>query len=352
MVGARRGPHAGHPRGTCVDPARRRWIGSAGALCIGSLAGGPSLAAPEPSSVDDWLARVREAASTHSFAGNYVVTGDGTASSSRISHFPQGRDSFERIEALDGEPRIVLRHNDTVHTVWPRERVTVVEQRSALDTFPSLVPASSGIRLDDYYKVASVTPGRVAGRDAQVVLVGALDDYRYSQRLWVDTQTRLLLRADTLGPQQQVLESAAFTELSIGVKAQPESVRQAMRSRSTPWRTVHADLRPTTLDAEGWKLDPPVKGFRLTSCVRRPLDPVAGDGRSPNSSALQAIYSDGLASVSVFLEDQPSPPPRDGTMQIGATYTVRTLRERHLVTVVGDVPPMSARRFAEALLRR
>lgn len=352
MAGRRRAPHTQDPPTSCVDPARRRWVGSAGALCIGSLAGLPTLAAPEPSTVDDWLTRIREAAATHSFAGNYVVTGDGTASSSRISHFPQGRDSYERIESLDGVPRVVLRHNDTVHTVWPRERVTVVEQRSALDVFPSLAPASNGVRLDDHYKVASVTPGRVAGRDAQVVFVGALDDLRYSQRLWVDTQTRLLLRADTLGIHQQVLESAAFTELSIGVKVQAESVRQAMRNRGTPWRLVHADLRPTTLDAEGWKLEPPVKGFRLTSCVRRPLDPVAGDGHASNSPALQAIYSDGLASVSVFLEDQPSPAPRDGTMQIGATYTVRMLRDRHLVTVVGDVPPMSARRFAEALQRR
>lgn len=320
-------------------------------------------AATEPASVDDWFSRIKAAATTASFSGNYVVTGEGIASSARIVHYGQGRDSFERIESMDGAPRIVLRHNDTVHTQWPRERVTVVEQRTGLASFPSIAPPA-GLRLDDHYRIDGVSAGRVAGREAHVLLVTARDDQRYSHRLWIDARTRLLLRADTLGSRHEVLESAAFTDLSVGVRPQTDSVVQAMRQRPADWRTVHAAIKPTSLEAEGWRLEPLVKGFRLVSCVRRPLDPVVpagaaavndanGAGVAKGATTLQAVFSDGLAAVSVFIEEAVGTPATpEAAARTGATHTVMLQRDRHRVTVVGDVPASVARRFAEAVHRR
>ena len=334
-----------------TTPSRRRSMGWM-ALILG-LAGAalPPVQAAEPlTGVDDWYARIRAAAASNSYAGHYVVTSDGTASSVRITHYGQGRDSFERIESLDGVPRVVLRHNETVHTVWPRERVTVVEQRSQLGSFPA--PAqSTGQRLDDHYRIGAVEPGRVAGREAEVVTIHGRDEWRYGHRLWVDTSTRLLLRTDVLAGRDVVLASAAFTDLTLGIKPQPGLVTAAMKARADNWQMLKSQVQPTTLQAEGWRIEPLPPGYRLLSSVRRPLQ-TSPEGVPASRTALQAIYTDGLASVSVFVEDGGGSGPPSGMLQTGAMTTVMQQRERFRVTVVGDVPPQTARRFAEVVQRK
>lgn len=339
---------AAPPTAQAATPARAPT--TAAPAGTASALGTAAVSAPVTAGVEGWLSAVRAAAAQYSFSGHYVVTGDGVASSSRIVHYGQGRDSYERIETLDGTPRIVLRHNDTVHTVWPRERVTVVEQRSPMGGFPSPA-APPGTRLDDHYRVASVTQGRVAGRDADVVSVQARDELRYSHRLWVDSTTRLLLRSDVLGPRDEVLASASFTDLSVGVKPQPARVLAAMKAKNDNWQTLPSALQPTTLQAEGWRIDPLPAGYRLLSSVRRALQPgPASPAERP--SVLQAVFSDGLASVSVFIEDASDPAAPSGMLQTGSTTTVMQHRDRFRVTVVGDLPARTARHFADAVQRK
>ena len=66
---------------------------------------------------------------------------------------------------------------------------------------------------------------------------------------------------------------------------------------------------------------------------------------------LQAIFSDGLTYVSVFIEPYR---PRSATSarcctQLGATQTLMRRHGDWWVTVVGDVPPATLQQFAPAL---
>lgn len=304
-------------------------------------------------SVEGWLARIKAAAQLANFSGTFVVTTNGTASSSRIVHFGQGKDSYERVESLDGPPRVVLRHNEAMHTVWPQSRLVVVEQRATAAGFPS-IGATPGARLDSHYRLELHNEGRIAGRDALVLTLVPLDSLRFAHRLWLDQKTHLLLRADVLGTQREVLESSAFTDLTLGVRPQPATVLDAMAPRGTGWRVVRAPMQASNLEQEGWAWTaelPP--GFRLVSCVRRPMNLEADDPKAPAAVALQAVFSDGLASVSVFIEDlQPARHTKTSSQRVGATYTVTHQLDRHWITVVGDVPEQTAKRFTTALNRK
>jgi sigma-E factor negative regulatory protein RseB len=75
----------------------------------------------------------------------------------------------------------------------------------------------------------------------------------------------------------------------------------------------------------------------------------AGDGEP----VLQAVFTDGLTYVSVFLE--PFKPERHTTeaqAHQGATSTVMLRRGDHWLTAVGDVPPATLKLFAAAFERR
>src|SRR5690606_21503605 len=171
-----------------------------------------------------WLVRIHEAASRHNFRGTFVVSaGNGALASSRIAHYCEGPNQFERIDSLDGPMRHVFRHNDVVHTLWPDQRVALVEQRDLLKTFPALLQAG-GDRIVDFYEVRRQGSDRVAGHEANVLALQPRDKLRYGYRLWAERATGLLLRAEVVGADGQVLESSAFSEVTIGVSPQPQNV--------------------------------------------------------------------------------------------------------------------------------
>lgn len=339
----------------------RVWSGVAGMLL--SLAFAPlAHAAPgvsvEPHEVHEWLMRIHNAASQRNFQGTFVVSSPGSISSARILHFHDGADQFERIDPLDGQARQVLRHNGIVHTVWPFEKVVLVEQRDVLNSFPSLL-LDGDDRITDVYDVQAQKGERVAGHDANVLMLKPRDEFRYGYRLWAERQSGLLLRVEVLNALGEVLEVSAFSDVSIGVRAQPEMVLQPMR-KLAGYRVVKPMFQPTGLDVEGWELRKTVAGFRQLSCVRRPLEVLdmsdlraASTAPAPVTQAVQAIFSDGITYVSVFIEPYNADRhPRPVITVVGATQTMMSRRGDFWVTVVGDVPAVTLRAFTTALDRR
>jgi sigma-E factor negative regulatory protein RseB len=328
------------------------------ALVLGALVAlGAASAHSEPQgrqaiSADDmraWLMRIHDAAAHRNFQGTFVVSGGGAVSSARISHFVVGANQYERSESLDGQARYVFRYNDRVHTVWPVARVAVIEERTSIASFPALLQDGDD-RIVEFYDVHPESSERVAGHEANVLLVKPKDALRYGYRLWADRATGLLLRADVLGERGEVLETAAFSDVAINIRPQPESVLQPMK-RLDGYRLLRPAMHATRLDTEGWKMRELVAGFRLVSCVKRPIQgALAVDREGAGTQVLQAIFADGLTYVSVFIE------PHDGRQRrraaqaaMGATQTLVQQQGNWWVTVVGDAPPATLREFAKNL---
>ncbi len=313
---------------------------------------GQASAAATPSEMRGWLLRIHDAASHHNFQGTFVVSGGGNVASARISHFCDGPNQYERIESLDGRQRKVYRYNDVVQTVWPASHVAMIEQRGMLSSFPALLQAGDD-GIGDSYEVRVDGAERVAGHDADVLAVHARDGLRYGYRLWADRASGLLLRAEVIGERGDVLETSAFSDVIIGVRAQPESVLQAMR-RLEGFRVVRPVLTPTRLEAEGWTMRQLAPGFRAVSCVSRQIEAPGEVGSGPVSPpVIQSIYSDGLTYVSVFIEPfRPERHTRPMLAAMGATSTLALRQGDWWVTVIGDTPPATLKMFAAALERR
>ncbi|MEP7299195.1 MAG: MucB/RseB C-terminal domain-containing protein [Burkholderiales bacterium] len=305
--------------------------------------------------VRSWLMRIHEAASHRNFQGTFVVTGGGAVSSARIAHYCEGPNQFERSEALDGQARRVFRHNDVTTTLWPATRVATVEQRTLLVEFPALLQAGDD-RIAEFYEVQPHGVERIAGFEANVLVVKPRDGYRYGYRLWAEQASGLLLRADVLGERSEVLETSAFSEVAIGVKPQPDSVLAPMK-KLDGYRVLRPVLTPTRLEAEGWAMRQVAPGFRQVSCVKRPMDGQGDDHAVVDKGAsehqtVQAIYADGLTYVSVFIEPfNPQRHTRPMLASVGPTQTLMQQQGDWWVTILGDVPPATLRMFAKGLER-
>lgn len=328
------------------------WLGAA-ALCLGLLPAS-AIASGDGALLDPRarLARMHAAALERNYQGTMVFSASGNLSSSRVAHYAHGDQSFELIEALDGRMQRIYRHNDLVHTVWPQAGVVVIERRPAASGPGASLLQTVEARALDLYEMRHEGVDRVAGRDAEVLLLQPRDEWRYPQRLWADLASGLMLRADVLSSARRILESSAFSQIEIGIKAQAEAVLQPLR-KLQGLKALRAQNERTQLEAEGWVLNKAVPGFQLTSCVRRPLEALPAQSDRPATSMVQAVFSDGLTHMSVFIERFDAERHRqEVNAQMGATATLMQRRGEHWLTAVGDVPPATLKRVLDAIERK
>jgi sigma-E factor negative regulatory protein RseB len=288
-------------------------------------------------SPEQWLQLVQQAARRLDYAGTMVYQQGAEVRMSKIVHVFDGQVSHERVQPMDGRPREFVRRADEVKCLIPESKRVVVERKARADSFPGLAAAST-TELLQHYSVQTVRRERVGGFDCQVIEIQPRQADRYGYRIWVDRATGLLLRSQTLGERGEVLEQMAFADVRIGGIDR----EQLKPSWSTDgWTVDESAHRPVDLRAQGWRLVPP-GGFKPVYSVRRPM---------PGGEALQAVYSDGLASLSVFIEPASASAANDPMPQGGPINAfVRRLGDA-TITVVGEVPADTARAVANAAER-
>ena len=335
------------------------------ALCMAQLAAAQTPAGSTPASVAarstasdeipnlgvaDWLKRMHGAARRHSYVGTFVVTvAAGNLSSARIWHACEGDVQIERVDVLSGPPRTTFRRNEQVLTFLPDQRVVKSEKRDNLELFPNLlgVPDSA---VADFYTVKVVGKGRVAGFDTDVIQLMPRDNLRFGYRVWTEKNSGLLTKLQTVDSDGRVVEQSAFSELQLDAPVKVQALAQMM-GNTAGYRMEKSQVERTTPQAEGWMQKSPVPGFKSTSCYRRAMGAASSAERT-----LQWTFTDGLATVSLFLEPYDAKrDAREGLMALGATYTLT----RRLVdpsgdwwlTAVGEVPPRTLDAFAQSLAR-
>ena len=358
-------PWGALPHGVPAREALARVSRLSGALvCAAALSTGQARAqaqkppAPPQSTAKDesvgdlrgWLARIHDAAARSNYVGTFVDSTGTSVASSRVGHYWEGKNTLERVDALDGEPRSMLRLNDEVRTIWPRYRVAVIEPVDPRASFPALVSGSEK-HIPEYYELHVQAPERIAGHDADRLLLKARDDSRFDHVIWADHATGLLLRVD-VQLAGRTLESSGFSDVNIGVKPDAGAVYAELH-RADGYHVVRPEVERTKLESEGWSIQASVlpAGFQSLGCVRRTMS-VPGEA-AVQTKVLQAIWSDGITHVSLFIEPfQPARHLSEGLTVIGATHTLTRRVNDMWLTAVGDVPPGALDQFVRALERR
>jgi len=300
-------------------------------------AGASGAEAVETRTPEQWLQIVQQAARRLDYAGTMVYQQGAEVRMSRIVHVFDGRVSHERLQPMDGQPREFIRHADEVKCLIPESRRVVVERKGRAESFPAF-GATAAAELLQHYSVKLVARERVGGLDCQVVEIQPRQGDRYGYRLWVDRASGLLLRSQTLNERGEVLEQMAFAEIRIG-GIDREQLKPSWSTEG--WKVDETAHRPVDLREQGWRLLPP-SGFKPIYAVRRPM---------PAGQSLQAVYSDGLASLSVFIEPASASAAGEAVSQRGPINAYSRRFGDSVVTVVGEIPADTARTVAQAVER-
>ncbi len=279
-----------------------------------------------------WLMKINHAARNLDYDGVFVYQHDAQLEAMRIFHKVENKIPRERLVSLNGAPREIIRDEHEVRCYWPDKNSVMVEYRqSDSKGFPAILPERLQ-DLDEYYVLKLGNTERIAGRAAQLVIIKPVDQYRYGYHLWADKETGLLLKADLLDTQGNILEQFMFTHVSIGAKIPDSALAPGMEGKGMVWYREGGDKRQISAKP-GWTATSLPKGFRLSVSMTRHMP-------MRKQPAEHLVYTDGLAAVSVFVEKQEkgAKPFKEGPSRMGAVHAMGTRVNDYQITTVGEVP--------------
>lgn len=308
----------------------------------------PSLNATA-SEEDAWqkLQKAAIAARALSYKGIFVCQGAKQAKSVEITHFYDGQNEFARNVVLDGAPREVLNQGGNAVIYNPRNGKVVIEKRRAQNMFPAILPANMA-SIKESYNLRSAEAERVAGRNAQVLVLEPKDGLRYSYRLWIDTEYGLLLKSVMFNNRNQVLESIGFNQLSLMNTVELDWFKPMIDHNKSYVMEQEQELMTDAGTPIDWEIKVLPAGYHKVDQMVRKV-------QGKPSPVTHLIFSDGLAFVSLFIEDvtkstKEKPAPKNVLTTNGNTSYYANVNHGHLVTVMGDVPEATVVQIANAVV--
>jgi sigma-E factor negative regulatory protein RseB len=318
-----------------------------------------------------WLERMNQALVTRNYDGTFAIWQNGKVDMLRIIHRVKDGHVSERMVAL-GSGREIIRNGGELAHYLPDQKTVIVEKRSEQDplfgNFPTFDQASTA-----FYDIKQIKRTRIYQRDARLISVTPKDEFRYGYRLWVDEGTAMPLRTELCDARGRVIQQLVLAEnkdFRINAKDIPDSAFQPeVSTQGFAWRRSEPDaariLANTAAAHDRWIASRLPPGFRNVLQAAQSMPGTTG-------RVEHFVFSDGLASVSVFVETQvitgaavaadPGALARNssatpGTMptsanevaQLGSTSAFSTVVEGRKITAVGEVPPETVRAIANSL---
>lgn len=271
------------------------------------------------------LQGMREAMERLTYQATVVYSRDNRIQTLKLFHQVHEGVVHERMQALNDSLREVVREADRVTCYLPDRKTMLVEFRqgkgSLFGHFPAQLTAKESI-----YRFRMGAKGRVAGRQAQEVVIEPLDRYRYGRRIWLDQDSNLPLKFELIDDRGNILEAIVVTNLKLG----SESIEPFLASdHHHDWHVFESKVDP--IQDRRWYLEFLPPGFSEVKRVQR-LDPV---DKKPIEHIL---VSDGIASVSLYIKEGSDEGFDPGNKRLGAVNVFSRRAGDFQITVLGDVP--------------
>jgi sigma-E factor negative regulatory protein RseB len=291
-----------------------------------------------------WLTRASHAARHLDYVGTIIYQIGPRVESSRITHLNDNGREFAKLVNLDGPAREVVRSEGQVRCYYPDAKLVRVEPGTFRNVFPSLSPEQQQ-SLSRYYDFRVLGEDRVGGRPVQVVVFEPKDGLRYGHRFWSDGATGLLLKARVLNERGDGVEQFAFSDLTINARIDPSMVEPSWPVVPPDWQVLENVSGDVVPQETGWVVTRVPPGFEKIMEGFRKL-------RGRRERIAHLVFSDGLVSVSVFVEPLVAVSGPAGFLRKGGLNVYSVKQDDHLITVMGETPGATVRQIAHSVAHR
>lgn len=302
-------------------------------------------AAAQQQSPAYWLERMARAADSLDYEGTVIRRQHGEAEALKVVRKIIDGVVNERVSAQEGDGIEIIRVGGEVHCILPGKKSVLVEAWNSQSAIFSALPRSD-VSDTPQYDLSLVRKGRVAGRPAILLAVRPHDQYRYAHRIWIDTETALPLQTELLDVDGGLVQEVKFADITIGDGIRAQDLDPSVNLEGFTWYREPAP-RYRNVDVEAsWVSEDLPAGFRVVSTSTE----IATDEDAADSGGQRThiLYSDGIASVSVFIEPA-SGDDRPGWAVLGASNSYSVAADGYQITAVGEVPAITVQRIAVSM---
>ena len=289
------------------------------------------------------LENMTTAMSQMTYQGTFVYVRDGDVETMRITHIADESGIRERLYSVSGPYREMVRDRQGVRCVLKDSGSVVEDQVVASTYFPEL-PLSvidnnaSGYRLELGGKV------RIAGQTAIQISISPQDSYRYGYDFWLEEKTGLLLKWVLFDPDHKPLATLVFTDIVLGSSVDLDEIESNSRAEDfVEMKTFSLENTVVRQTSPRWRPEKLPPGFKLESHNHK-----SGSGGVYE----HMVYSDGLAAVSVYVEQQvPDKVIKSGVSQLGTNNAYIRKQGELQITAIGEVPAVTVKSIAIEMAR-
>ncbi len=291
------------------------------------------------------LGRMADSMRTSNYTGTFIYRHKEKVETLKIVHRQTENGINERLITLTGRPSEIIRDNKKVTCIWPDKRLVMLDRNRRKSRFPGILPANLN-QLPDYYSIVlNESTERVAGRPSYIIDIRPKDQYRYGYRLWIDKDSHLLTRSILLDENKNAVEQLMFTELKVYDSLPDKLFESEYLQDGYRWKNISRYEKPDSDSVRNWQAETLPPGFMLQTYNKR---------KKPKQSMPMEhmVFSDGMASVSVFVESVNGKSEKRSTGRSGRRGALSIYRKKidvHHVTVLGDVPESTVKLIAESI---
>ncbi len=291
---------------------------------------------------NDWLERMASVVNNMDYEGTVIRRKNGRAEALKVMHRVVDGVVNEKVITQEGNGLEIIRYGNEVHCILPDKKSVLIEEWNDRSTLFSTLP-SSELRFGSEYDLSIVREERVAGRRAMLLAIRPHDGYRFGHRLWLDHDTAFPLRTELVGSDGMVLEQLKFADISFNTEISDAALAPSLSLDNFTWYSEPVRAETTDIETD-WACEDLPSGFRVVSTRTQEMPGVA-------TPVTHIVYSDGLATVSVFVSAQQD---RDIARRhrVGAANSFSTTIDDYQVTAVGEVPAVTVQRIAQSMRRR
>ncbi len=338
---------------TRAEQIRAQWI--VPCALVGALLAAMPLRARGADDPREWLEKMNQALATRNYDGTFFHLSEGQVETMRIVHRVRAGRVTERLQSLDGSGREFVRANDELTCYLPDQHTVLVEQRPDSGPFLGSLP-QFGASMSDSYRIEALSATRIMGRPARVIVVNPKDQFRFGYRLWLDETTAMPLKTQLCDSHGRVIEQLFFARLDMPENIPDSDLAPTVHTEGMRWVRQGPSHDNTSAALAAYRASELPPGFHLTVAGAQTL----GAGAVPAS---HLVYSDGLATVSVFVEaprdaapGAPAPDdaaqaeaPMQGLARVGSGFAFSTVVQGHQVVAVGQVPAQTVEFIAHSV---
>ena len=288
-----------------------------------------------------WMNRMTRAVEDLSYQGTFVHLLGSEAETLQIVHLNDDGRVSERIMSMDGVGREIIRHEDQVRCILPDRQIVLLEERRDVSPLVSALPSFSE-DLQRHYDFSLLSTARIAERETQIVSIKPRDEFRYGYILWLDSETAMPLKSQLRDDQGRTVEQVLFTRIEISDDIPLSALEPTIDADG--FSVIRAPEAEETEEVPQWRASSVPGGFQLSVATQKPM---AGS----EYPVEHLVYSDGLATVSVFIENPNSEPEvAEGFSRVGSANAFSLSLHGRQVTAVGEVPMRTVETIATSLV--